>query len=150
MFVRLTRPERARAGWFIALLYLFCVLAPGAALAVGDAASCLAHRSVMAATVHLPEGTQPPHAASHGHHDMADPHATHHADAGDVMPEHVKHQHDGKGSPGPCCAMLCASAIAVDLPAVAKPVQPISSCVSENLQRPPGKAPPLPYRPPIA
>ena len=40
MFVRLTRPVRAKAGWFIALLYLFCVLAPGVALALGDAASC--------------------------------------------------------------------------------------------------------------
>ena len=38
MFVRLTRPVRAKAGWFIALLYLFCVLAPGVALALGDAA----------------------------------------------------------------------------------------------------------------
>ena len=41
MFVRLTRPARAKAGWFVALLYLFCVLAPGVALALGDAASCL-------------------------------------------------------------------------------------------------------------
>ena len=41
MFVRLTRPARAKAGWFIALLYLFCVIAPGVALALGDAASCL-------------------------------------------------------------------------------------------------------------
>ena len=41
MFVRLTRPVRAKAGWFVALLYLFCVLAPGVALALGDAASCL-------------------------------------------------------------------------------------------------------------
>ena len=44
MFVRLTRPMRAKAGWFVALLYLFCVLAPGVALALGDAASCLVHR----------------------------------------------------------------------------------------------------------
>jgi hypothetical protein len=152
MFVRLTRPVRARAGWFVALLYLFCVLAPGVALAVGDAASCLVHRSV----THVPEDTQPQHAASHRHHEMqADQHAMHHADAEDavsdpVMPEHTRHQHDGKGSPGPCCAMLCASAISADLPAVAKPVQPVSRCVADNLQRPPGKAPPLPYRPPIA
>ena len=151
MFVRLTRPVRARAGWFVALLYLFCVLAPGVGLAVGDAASCLAHRSVMAAAMHLPEDTQPQHATLHRHHEMhTDQQAMHHADAGDVMPEHTRHQHDGKGSPGPCCAMLCVSGIAADPPAVAKPVQPISLCVSENLQRLPGKAPPLPYRPPIA
>ena len=32
---------RRKAGWFAAFLYLFCVLAPGVALALGDAASCL-------------------------------------------------------------------------------------------------------------
>ncbi|WP_249791182.1 hypothetical protein [Bradyrhizobium sp. SRL28] len=74
----------------------------------------------------------------------------HRADAGHAKQEHAKHQHDDKGSPAPCCAMLCVSAIAVDPPALAKPVQPISLCVAENFQRLPGKAPPLLYRPPIA
>jgi hypothetical protein len=74
----------------------------------------------------------------------------HHADAGNAMPEHATHQHDGKTSPGPCCAMLCLSAIAADPPAIAKPSQPISLCVARNFQRLPGKAPPLLYRPPIA
>jgi ABC-type Zn2+ transport system substrate-binding protein/surface adhesin len=144
MFVRLTRRKRVKAGWLAALLYLFCVLAPGAALALGDAASCLVAQSGTAAAMHEHEGAQ--HAASHRHHEMqADMHATHHADAG-----HTKHQHDGKGSMGPCCAVLCVSAIAADLPAVEKPSQPRSICVSENLQRLPGEAPPLLYRPPIA
>jgi hypothetical protein len=86
---------------------------------------------------------------------QADQHAMDHADAGHAMPGHTmpghaKHQHDGKGSIGPCCAMLCVSAIAADPPAVARPVQPISLCVSEDFQRLPGEAPPLLYRPPIA
>jgi hypothetical protein len=80
---------------------------------------------------------------------QADQHAMDHADAGHAMPGHAEHQHDGKGSPGPCCAMLCVSAIAADLPAVAKPVPPISPCVSETFQPLPGEAPPLLYRPPI-
>jgi hypothetical protein len=156
MFVRLTRPVRARAGWFVALLYLFCVLAPGVALALGDAASCPVHQSGMAAATHVPQDAQPQHAASHQHHALqADQHAMRHADAGDAMSahakhQHAKHQHDGKGSPGPCCAMLCVSAIAADPPGIAGPMQPISLCISENLQRLPGKTPPLPYRPPIA
>ena len=45
--------------------------------------------------------------------------------------------------------MMCISAIAADLPAVATPSQPISFCVSEIFQRLPGEAPPLLYRPPI-
>jgi hypothetical protein len=149
MFVWLTRRKRVKAGWFAALLYLFCVLAPGAALALGDAASCLLPQSGTAATMHGHEGA--PHANAHQHHEMqADQQATHHADAGHAMPGHTKHQHDGKGSMGPCCAVLCVSAIAANLPAVAKPSQPRSICVSESLQRLPGEAPPLLYRPPIA
>jgi len=141
MFVRLTRPVRAKAGWFVALLYLFCVLAPGVALAVGDAASCLVHQSGMATAAHVHAVT-----ASHEHDEIHQ----HRADTGNAPQEHTKHQHDDKGSPGPCCAMLCVSAIAADLPAIAKPVQPISLCVAENFQRLPGEAPPLLYRPPIA
>ena len=142
MFVRLTRPVRAKAGWFVALLYLFCVLAPGVALALGDAASCLVHQFGTAAAAHVHAAT-----ASHEHRcryiNIAPIPAT-------PRKSTRKHQHDGKTSPGPCCAMLCVSAIAADLPAIAKPVQPISLCVSENFQRLPGKAPPLLYRPPIA
>jgi hypothetical protein len=142
---------RAKAGWFIALLYLFCVLAPGVALALGDVASCLGHQFGMAAAAHEHEGTQPQHAASHQHREMqADQPAMDHADAGHAMPGHTKHQHDGKGSMGPCCAMLCVSAITANLPTVAKPSQPRSVCVSDNFQRLPGEAPPLLYRPPIA
>jgi hypothetical protein len=149
MFVGLTRRKRVKAGWFAALLYLFCVLAPGVALALGDAASCLLPQSGTAATMQAHEGAQ--HAASHQHHEMqADQHATLQADAGHAMPGHTKHQHDGKGSMGPCCAVLCVSAITANLPAVTKPLQPRSVCVSENFQRLPGEAPPLLYRPPIA
>lgn len=152
MFVRLTRPVRAKAGWFAALLYLFCVLAPGVAMALGDAASCLLPPSETTAAAHVHEDAQAEHAALHQHHAMqADEHAMHHADAGhNAMPGHAKHPHDGKGSMGPCCAMLCVSAIATDPPIVATPTQPISLCVSENFQRLPGEAPPLLYRPPIA
>src|SRR6185312_446234 len=35
MLVRLTRSRRLTAGWIAALVYLLCVLAPGAALAFG-------------------------------------------------------------------------------------------------------------------
>jgi hypothetical protein len=146
MFVRLTRPARAKAGWFAALLYLCCVLAPGVALALGDAASCLMHQRAATAAAHVDTGDQAD-ATAHRHHDR---HAMHGADADHALPAPAGHQHDGKGNTGPCCAMLCVSAIATDLPAIAKPVLPISSCVSENFRRLPGAAPPLLFRPPIA
>lgn len=151
MFVRLTRPMRAKAGWFIALLYLFCVLAPGVALALGDAASCHVQQLGTATAAHGHDGVQAEHAAAHRYLAMqADQHAMHHADAGHAIPGHAEHQHDDKASPGPCCAMLCISAIAAEPPAVVKPVQPISLCGAENIQRLWGEAPPLLFRPPIA
>jgi len=142
MFVRLTRPMRAKAGWYTALLYLFCVLAPGAALAVGDAASCLVTATGTTTAAHMHGDS------SHRHH------AAHTADAGAITHDHAKHDHSKQGhdkaSPGACCAILCVSAIVADLPAIAKPSQPISACIAENFERLPGEAPPLLYRPPIA
>ena len=143
MFVRLTRSTRRKAGWLAALLYLFCVMAPGAALALGDAASCLAIEIQATAAMH--EQASFAAAPLHHHHEMQA-----NADAAPATHDHSQHQHGGKTSPGPCCAMLCVSGIAADLPALATPSQPISACVSENFQRLPGEAPPLLYRPPIA
>jgi len=141
MLTSLARMKRVRAGWIVALIYLLCVLAPGVALALGNPAPWLPTeiRSAAAAEMHH----DPVNSSSHEHGDMHG--VGHPADAG-----HAKHTHDGKTLPGPCCAMLCLSAIRGDLAAVAKPVQPVSVCVSENFQRLPGKAPPLLYRPPIA
>jgi len=78
MFIRLTRPVRARAGWFAALLYLFCVLAPGVALALGDAASCLVHQFGTAAAAHVHAAT-----ASHEHGEIHQ----HRAETGDATHE---------------------------------------------------------------
>jgi hypothetical protein len=137
MFVRLTRQIRAKAGWLVALLYLLCVLAPGAALALGGAAPWLPDEIKPASVAHMHQGSVDSALHEHGKH--------HQADAG-----HAKHTHDGKASPGPCCAMLCLSAIPANLPDIAKPAQPVSVCVSETYRRLADKAPPLLYRPPIA
>ncbi|WP_028347221.1 hypothetical protein [Bradyrhizobium murdochi] len=144
MFVRLTRRKRVKAGWFVALLYLLCVLAPGVALALGDAASCLVIVVQPVAATHTHDHSE--HASAHEHHHD---HESHDTDAGNTAHEPAKHGHH-KSSPGPCCAMLCVSGIAADLPTVVKPLQPTSLCVSENSWRLPGEAPPFHYRPPIA
>src|SRR5256885_12096078 len=114
MFVRLTRPVRAKAGWFVALLYLCCVIAPGVALALGDAASCLMTEPSTTGAAHIHDGAQPVHAASVAHQ-----HGEEHQHHGAATHDHARHQHGGKTSQGPCCAMMCISAIAADLPAVA-------------------------------
>jgi|SRR5215211_580776 len=137
MLTSLTRRKRAKAGWFVALLYLLCVLAPGVALALGNPAPWLP-TEIGSAAKH--EHSGPTHGAGALHE-----HTDHQADV-----DNAKHTHDGKTSPGPCCAMLCLSAIPADLPAIGKPSLPMSLCASESYQRLPGKAPPLLYRPPIA
>jgi hypothetical protein len=150
MFVRLTRSRRLTAGWTAALVYLLCVLAPGAALAFGRGpAPCFIDEFVPVAIIaksndsapmaHMhADGSLHEHGALHGHH---------HADAGDAPPAH---HHDGTATPGPCCAMLCVTALPADLPLMIKPSQPISLCAAETEWSAPGKAPPLLYRPPIA
>ncbi|WP_225705948.1 hypothetical protein [Bradyrhizobium cenepequi] len=134
----MTKRQRAKAGWLVALLYLFCVLAPGAALAVGNPAPWLPPEVAQAPTDAHPR-------SGHGLHEHGGGHAAHHADA-----DGVKHEHDGKASPGPGCAMLCLSAMTADLPGIAKPARPMSTCVPETYRRLHGSAPPLPYRPPNA
>ncbi|MGQ0682015.1 hypothetical protein [Bradyrhizobium sp.] len=128
---------RARAGWFVALLYLFCVVAPGVALALGSVAPWLS-------------GDLKPAVAAHNHdhaaHQHGDAHADHRSGAGGSH----HHEHDGTASTGPCCAMLCLSTIAADLPSIGKSVQPQSLRVAENYRRLPDKAPSRLYRPPIA
>jgi hypothetical protein len=164
MFVRLTKSRRLTAGWAAALIYLLCVLAPGAALALGrgpapcfadqfvpvaiiakshDQSHDMAHDSAAMTHMHA-DGSWHDHGATHGHH---------HADAGDAPPPARHHDgktHDGTTSPGPCCAMLCVTALPADLPLIVKPSQPSSRCAAETEWSAPGKAPPLLYRPPIA
>jgi len=132
MFLRMTRCFRIWTGWLVALGYLACVLAPGAALAFGTgAAPCLdTSVAVAAAPMHMHDGS-----VMHMHHH-----------AGSSSPSH---QHDGEASTGPCCAMMCATALPGSLPALVAPSQPVSTCATEADLSRPGEAPPLLYRPPI-
>jgi len=137
-----------KAGWLVALAYLFCVVAPSGALALGISAPCLTDDAVPAGLVPVH------HQMSHMHaddaaHDRAKNHShDHHPIAAQDAP--AEHHHDGKGKPGPCCATMCVTALPADLPSIAKPVQPISTCAQEITVRVPSEAPPQLYRPPIA
>ena len=140
MLLRLTRSIRVKVGWLIALAYLLCVLAPGAALAFGSGpAPCLEDELpvVFASSTQMHVGESHDHGGMHVHHQADTSDAPH------------KHEHDGKAWPGPCCAMLCVTALPADLPTIVKPLQPISLCASEVYVGLPGMAPPLLYRPPI-
>ena len=139
MFLRMTRSFRIWTGWLIALGYLACVLAPGAALALGTgAAPCLDVDLAIAAAPALAH-----HEGAMGDHAM---HMHHHADGSDPS----THHHDGKAAPGPCCALMCVTALPVDLPDIVVPAQPVSSCIAATDLSLPGEAPPLLYAPRFA
>jgi cytosine/adenosine deaminase-related metal-dependent hydrolase len=146
MLLRLTRPIRVRVGWLIALAYLLCILAPGAALALGNGpAPCLTDSAEPAAMIPMHHG---PGVLIHMHADgSSHDHAGMHADTGGAP---AKHRHDGKTSSEPCCAILCVTALPATLPMLVKPSQPVSMCASDIYRSVQGKAPPLLYRPPIA
>lgn len=143
------------AGWMAAAVYLLCCLVPGAALALGHGpAPCFSDISqpvtmmpmqAEAAGMAGMHRDGPPH----GHAAM---HVHDHADFSDTPPlhHHDGTTHDHKASPGPCCAMLCVTALPADLPLMVKPSQPTSLCAAAIGRRAAGKAPPLLYRPPIA
>jgi hypothetical protein len=143
MLLRLTRSIRVKVGWLVAMAYLLCVLAPGAALAFGIGPAPCFGEGLPVALV-----SSPPQVHAGGAHDHGGMHMHH--QAADASGEPHKHDHHGTASPGPCCAMLCVTALPADLPTIAKPSQPVSLCASEVYVGLPGQAPPLLYRPPIA
>jgi hypothetical protein len=143
MLLQLTRAMRIKVGRFIALAYLFCALAPAASLAFGSGPAPCLDEAQPAPVQHQ---VQPSHVHDGATHDHA-AHA-HHQTATEDAP--APHHHGGKGTVGPCCAMMCASALPADLPDVAKPLQPVSACAPEIVASLHGAAPPLHYRPPIA
>ena len=143
------------AGWMAAAVYLLCSLAPGVALALGHGPVPCFSNTTQPVTMMPMQEDAAGRAEMHGDgssHDHAAMHAHHHADASDAPPVHHHDgtTHDHKASPGPCCAMLCVTALPADLPLMVKPSQPNSLCTAAFERSVPGKAPPLLYRPPIA
>ena len=145
MLLQMTRSMRIRVGRLIALAYLFCVLAPATSLAWSPGpAPCLddvlladlaaIHQAMP--TSHLHDGAAHDHTGMHAHHQSA-------------QDAPAPHHHDGKGKVGPCCAMMCVSALPADLPDVAKPLQPVSACAPEIVASLHSAASSLHYRPPI-
>jgi hypothetical protein len=145
MSLHLKRSMRIRVGRLVALAYLFCVLAPAASLAWGSGPAPCLDDALLADLVPMQHQMLAGHMLGSSH-DHADVHAHHQAAAQDAP---AQHHHDGKGKVGPCCAMMCVSALPADLPAVAKPVQPVSACAPEIVASLHSEAPPLLYRPPI-
>jgi hypothetical protein len=102
-----TKAMWRRAGLFLAVLYLACVIGPPLAWAFSDgtvAAHCLAddHHHVAAMAQVAAQATTHVHADGSAHH---------HADHSQApAPAHHDDSH-GKGAPAQCCGLFCVSAM---------------------------------------
>ena len=141
MLVHLTKFRRVRTGRLLALIYLLCVLTPAAALALGSPAPWIPSEIDAVAITRADQSLVATHHL-HGTGSLDD--SEKRADS-----EHTEHHHHGKAPPGPCCAMLCLSAMLAHLPAVLTPFQRASLVVSADFCPLAGEAPSLLYRPPI-
>ncbi len=135
MFVRVTKAVRSRAAGILAVLYLICVLAPGAAFAFGDparTAHCLTERGI-SAHVHGNNGGT----AAHSH--------------GDATPADHSHDHeDGTAAAdSQCCGLFCLSSLPASPADVSSPALPASLAVSTITGGLAGNGPERLYRPPI-
>jgi hypothetical protein len=150
MLARLNKSWRLKAGWCVALAYLFCVLAPSLSFAFGDAAQsapCLIEEhgpgmDMQGAARHI-------HAAAHDHVHM---HGSPHDHAG-VMAQHeklvpVKDQH--KTTDTRCCGLVSVSAIPAGEAFLIDPAFVASRCATQGGSFVADTAPPTHYRPPIS
>jgi hypothetical protein len=148
MLSRLTKTGRWKAGWCIALVYLFCVVAPGLSFAFADglmSAPCLMEDhgagmnrgdEVSSPMVSAPMVSAP---MVHDMAMMAD------ADA----PVNAPQKHQGHAQPR-CCGLVTISAMPVGETVLVKPSMLSSRCEMDRCQAIAGNAPPKLYRPPIA
>jgi hypothetical protein len=157
MIIGLTRTGRVGAGWFVALIYLLCVLAPTLSFAVPGSRAvtpCLTEAAHGPGIVHMHADAPIPHVRIDGHvHDHANVHS--HANSGDQdhsmafngksFPEKAPHSSDGQ-----CCGLMCASALPATLIDIVKPTAPTALCEVEGYRKVTDNAPPRLYRPPIS
>ena len=144
MLARLNKPQRLRAGWCIALAYLFCVLAPSVSFAFADgsrSAPCIIED----------------HGPGMHMHGLAD----RHVDDANAVHDHshgaTVHEHGAVPAKGPqktadtrCCGLISLSAIPLGETGLAKPTALVSLCDSESTRDIADNAPPRLYRPPIS
>jgi len=159
MFVSLTRTKRLRAGWLVALAYLFCVLAPTISFALpgGHATPyCLTDDDHVPGVVHVHNEGIVPHVHKDGDvHDHSGVQGQAHV-AGELhaksialndgsAPAKAPHSLDGK-----CCGLKCVTALPAMLINIAKPSVPRSVREAESYRTLTNNTPPQRYRPPIS
>jgi hypothetical protein len=159
MIIGLTGTRRLRAGWFVALIYLLCVLAPTLSFALPGSRAvtpCLTEAAHVPGIVHMLADAPIQHVHNDGHmydHAAAHAHAISEGDRrsnsvalnGKSVPEKARHSHDGQ-----CCGLTCVTALPATLTDIVKPSGPTALCEIRGYRKVSDNAPPRLYRPPIS
>lgn len=161
MLVRLTRKRRLKAGWFAALVYLLCILAPTLSYALPGEHSvvhCMTMEGMTGSAHMHDEGMQPMHAHIDGQaddHASAQPASMSGADDMAAMSDDM----DGDGMPakkgphttsGQCCALMCVSMMPAPAFEMSAPLAPNVVHITTTYRAMADNAPAVHYRPPIA
>src|SRR5437667_5101856 len=132
MIVGLTRKRRVGAGWFVALIYLLCVLAPTLSFALPGSRAvtpCLTEAARGPGIVHM--HTAAPiqqiriddqvhdHANVRSHANSGNDHSISIALNTKSAPEKAPHSSDGQ-----CCGLTCITALPATLIDIVKPSAP--------------------------
>jgi len=153
MIIGLTRTRRGGAGWFVALIYLLCVLAPTLSFAMPGSRAvtpCLTEAAHGSGVVPVRNEMPTPHMHRDGHvQDHANASSgdqdSSMAQNGKSAPEKAPHSHDGQ-----CCGLTCVTALPATLTDIVKPDAPTALCEIEGARKVTDNAPPRLYRPPIS
>jgi hypothetical protein len=162
MFMRFTKATRLRAGYFLALVYLLCVLAPAASFAFpggSKLAPCLTDSGHEFGIVHMHDDGAG--VSRHVHrggdvHEHPDGQAhfvkSVNVDGAAVVADDVPVSADDhpKAAGAQCCGLTCVSALPATVIEIVKPAAPMSVRDAENYRRIADNAPPRHYRPPIS
>lgn len=159
MLVRLTRNQRMKAGWLVALIYLLCVLAPTISYALSGEHSVAPHLTDdghMSGMMHVHNDAPAQHVHADGQihrhsaaHQAAKPQgdhpATKMASNGKQVPEKAPHSSDGR-----CCGLMCFSALPATLIDIVSPDVPTPLRKIEASREVTDNTPSRLYRPPIS
>lgn len=144
MLARLNKSQRLRAGWCIALAYLFCVLAPSLSFAFADSsmsAPCLMEDHGPGMHVHQSADRHVHDAgAAHGHS-----HGAAIQEQGTLPVKGPQKTADMR-----CCGLISVSAIPLGEFVLGEPVALTSLFDTRSTRRIADNAPPRLYRPPIS
>jgi hypothetical protein len=146
MLARLNKSRRLKAGWCIALAYLFCVLAPSLSFAFADgsrSAPCIIEDHDPGMQIHESAVGRHVHDAGAIHHHTHGASMAH--EDGALPVKAPKKTADTR-----CCGLVSVSAMPASETVLVQPAALASLCEAVSTRDLADNAPPRHYRPPIS